>query len=158
MATSSKKSESKSAKLSGKCKWAQLDKPNIKFEPMWKITIVLENETLIERLKATGLNVKQDNDGDWVLDIKRKVNSKDKKTGEVKVNNPPVVMYEGEEFHDKIGNGSHVTCEFSVYDWDSFGKKGVGVWLNAVTINELVPYGKKTDLDFDSEVSSDVPF
>ena len=82
----------------------------------------------------------------------------DKKTGEVKVNTPPTVIYEDEEYSDKIGNGSHVTCEFSVYDWESFGKKGVGVWLNKVTINKLVEYGHKTDLDFDDEVASDVPF
>ena len=151
-----KSTDIQSAKMQGKCKWAHITKPNTKFEPVWSIDIVLENEELISRLKEKGLNVKTDRDGDFILQIKKKC--KNRNGDDL---SPPIVLHEGEAFDGLVGNGSTVTVYFGVKPWAMAGRKGVSCFLNKVEVNELVEYKPKgkVDLDFTTETfSDDLPF
>lgn len=149
---------SKSAKITGKCKWASVIKPNTKFDPKWSIDVIIEDKEVANRLEAAGLKVKKDKDGDLILNIKRKTVTK--KGDAVK---PPIVVDNDGERWDSdilIGNGSIVTVDFTVYEYESFGNTGYGNWLNKVTVNELVEYSSKgkVDMDFSDKSTVDLDF
>lgn len=135
--------------ITGNCKWASIQKPNTKFEPVWTIDIIVDEATK-GRLEAVGLKTKKDKDGDTIFKIKRKVNKKDGSE-----NSPPEVLdAEGNPFTRLVGNGSKVKVNFSPYDWESFGSSGKNAWLNSVTVLEHVPFEEEDDTDFAEEAST----
>ena len=135
-------------------KWARVqpDNPDTKYEPCWKVDIVLDEEWK-KNLKKSGFKIHQDGDGDWVLRCKRKV-----KTRLGKTQRPPrVVGIDGKTvFDEPIGNGS--ICNIMVYGkyQDVAGVTHLASYLNALQVIEHIPFGGGKG--FDDLTDPEVPF
>jgi hypothetical protein len=55
---------------------------------------------------------------------------------------PKVVDKDQNPFTDNIGNGSRVTIQYKLGDWNFQGRKGVSAYLQAVQVLNHVPYEK----------------
>lgn len=127
--------------------WARVKDPDVRYEPCWKIDVLLE-EPEAKRLKAAGIKVKRNDDDVFVLKVKRLV-TKRKGTG----NNPPpeVVDKQDKPFDTLIGNGSEVIVQFGVYTWKNTFGSGTGLDLQKIQVVNLVPYAGSTNVE-DTEV------
>jgi hypothetical protein len=124
-------------KISGVAKWARLKSPN-KFGK-YSIDLYVDSTTRSQiRGWGTRLTVKEDDDGFYYTF--RRDHEKVLRTKTVEFG-PPEVIYNKQEFDGFVGNGSHVTIEIEVYDWEhpEHGK-GRGTRLLKVTVDELVEY------------------
>lgn len=131
---------------SGKCKWARTSAPDQWGN--WKVTLYPTPETLeeIRELQTQGLKttIQKDEDGYYVT--LRRPQEKNY-GGKIKGFAPPVVLNaDGSPAGNvMIGNGSDVTVKVEVYKYNipaSNGKKGVAIRMEAIRINNLVPYEK----------------
>lgn len=114
-----------------KVKWAKLVDPDRRYEPTWKIDIVLPKDDAAAYIEA-GFNVRQDKQGDMVLQAKRKCETKNG----VAMSPPEVYGRDGQsQFSDRIGNGStcNLICRAREY---ATGK--VVLYLNAVQVVDWV--------------------
>ncbi len=129
----------------GTCKWAKLDVPDEKYQK-YQIDVYLDSENRqIFDNSGLQLKVKEDEGGEFVT-FRRPVKSLMK--GELKEWGAPKVTLLGKPYSGKIGNGSYVKVEVSVYDT----VKGPGHRLESVDVEELIEYpSKSTDggLDVD---------
>lgn len=133
------------AVITGKCKWASIINPNVKYEPCWTIDIIVSEEKK-RKLEKAGYKVKEDKEGDLIFKVKRKVKSKKGKEFD-----PPIVQdEEGNEFKKLVGNGSEVKVKFTGYEWEALGSAGKSGWLDEVTIIKHVAY-EEDDENFDTE-------
>lgn len=130
----------------GRAFWSFIQKPDVKFEPVYRITIQMEDDEAA-KLKAVGLKVRRNDDG--VFEYKFKRNVTNKKTGapnpvpkQVDANREPVDSI--------IGNGSDVVVQYATYNWEYKGKKGTNADFQAVQVINLIPYG-------DGKVSERLP-
>lgn len=121
-------------KTTGIAMWAYTKEADTKFEPQWRITLLL-SDAEAKKLKDLGVVVKRNDDGAWEYKFKRKV-----KNAKGFDNEPPRVVDAAKNtFNGIIGNGSIVNVQFKPFQWKF--KKGVGTDLVAVQIVDLVPYG-----------------
>jgi hypothetical protein len=123
-----------------KVKWAALQEPDTKFEPCWKIDIIITEEQA-NNLKAVGFKCRQDSDGDWILRAKKKVRTKSGKAQRA----PLVVGRDGRTpITDNVGNGS--LCNVNVYAKyvEVAGVTHLPCYLNEVQVIDLVPYSGST--------------
>ena len=135
-------------KTTGIAMWAYTKQPDTKFDPCWRVTLLLSDDEA-KKLKAAGLKIKRNDDDVYEYKFKRNVA---KKKGKVVVGeNPPprVVDAAKQTFNGIIGNGSIVNVQFAPYSWDYLGKKGLSADLQAIQIIDLVPYGGGGDSDSD---------
>ena len=131
--------------LTGECKWAHVQQPNTKFEPVYSIDVIIDDENMQKVLEKHGFRVKQYKDGSGTyLTIKRKVANRKGQP----VPPPKVVDEHGAEITDLIGNGSVVTVTFDGIEWSnsSFGS-GTSAYLKEVMVHELKEFAKKIDLN-----------
>lgn len=134
--------------MTGKCKWAKLDKPDPKYG-FYGIDFYLDKAGMkVFKESGLGLEIKKDEDGEFVRfrrhpdKLFEGMDEKPKKlifTGEHDAQGKSVY----EPFADAVGNGSLVTVKVEVYD----SKKGKGHRLEAVAVEDLVPYGGSEDAD-----------
>lgn len=120
----------------GKAFWSFTKNPDVKYEPVWRITVQMEDSEA-QKLKEFGVKVRRNDDG--IFEYKFKRNVTNRKTGG---QNPPprVVDAQKEPFDQIIGNGSKVVVQYKPFEWkNSFGK-GVGLDLQAVQVIEHIPY------------------
>src|SRR3990167_5588825 len=98
--------------FSGPCKWAQLHRPDEKFN-RYKINVYLDAESKKKFVESgSALQWKKDEDGEYVT-FGRQV-SKLMKGELVKFGPPKVVDSKGEPLTDLVGNGSEVTVNVEV--------------------------------------------
>jgi hypothetical protein len=130
--------------IKGKAMWAMVHTPDTKFEPMYRIDLLVDKKTADE-VKEIGLKVKETKDG-LLVRFRRKVNRKDGT-----VNKPPIVVDAAKQpFGENIGNGSVVKVQFRPYKYDFRGNKGVSADLVAIQVLDLIPFGK-SEVEFDVE-------
>lgn len=123
-------------KVSGTALWAFTNILDTKYEPCWRINVVMDDEEA-NKLKELKLKVKRNDEGKYEYKFKRKLN---KANGEGTNPAPRVVDAAKEPFEGIIGNGSKINVQFGVYKWkNSFGA-GIGADLQAVQVVDLVPY------------------
>jgi hypothetical protein len=128
--------------ITGEAKWARVyeDQMDTEYGERFHINVSPDETSLIV-LKTSGSRVsgKEDEDGRLWFKFNRD-NKKEFKPGEVEVLGPPKVVHKvGEEykpFDKRIGNGSIVTVKLAIYN----SKKGKGTRLEAVCVDEHVPY------------------
>lgn len=122
--------------IPGIAKWAALYEPDEKFEPCWKINVVLDDDWNTE-LRDAGFNVRVDADGDNVLIAKTKVTTKAGKK-----NFPPTVVGPNPSvpFTKPIGNGSKVKVKVFAKYCEVAGKTFLPAYLNSVQVIEHVEY------------------
>lgn len=133
-----------------RCKWASVTKPNTKFEPVYEIVALL-NEEQAEKFRKMGANVQTEEDGTPYVRFKRKVLGR-KRDGTTFERTPPIVVdAKKEPFEGLIGNGSLVNVQYTPREYMAFGRKGLALQLEAVQVLELVPYEERGGLEFDEE-------
>lgn len=134
-------------KITGTAMWARVFDPDTRYEPCWKIDVVL-TDAEAQKLKDVGIKVKRNDDGNYQYKFKRKVTG-----AKGQANRQPIVVGPDKEpFTQLIGNGSKVCVIYKVYEWKNNFGKGVGADLDKIMVLEHVPYGDGTtqkDEDFD---------
>lgn len=127
--------------FSGKAMWAEVTDVNKYGKYAVKLIV---DEQAAKEFEAIGSKStpKQTDDGSWQLSFTRDpskdvyVNGKKQKAGPLEV-----IDADGNPYEGKIGNGSDVTLKITVFKWDNAYGKGVGVRIDKVRVDTLVPYG-----------------
>lgn len=127
--------------LTGKCKWAKLDVPDKEYG-LYSIDLY-PDEGSWKKFKESGCAVqeRQDDDGENYIRLRRDP----KKLFDGMPEKPEKFLYVTHEdgtstyepFEKLIGNDSVVNCKISVFDT----RRGKGHRLEAVAVENLVPYG-----------------
>lgn len=123
------------AVIEGKAYWASVSVPNIKFDPVYTINLVIDDQEAQE-FAAKGFKVKQLEEGPCIV-IKRKVTNKKG----VKNSVPKLVNKDKEPMNELIGNGSRVRVQYKPWDVSNQFGDFQGLDLQAVQVLELVAYG-----------------
>ena len=124
------------AVLEGKAYWASVLSPNTKFEPVFSVNLVVDQEVAEEyKRKGFAKQVKEMEDVGTALVIKRKVNWTDRKSGQVHTRPAP--------------NGSRVKVQFR--EWESGEWSGLD--FQAMQVLDLVEYNAPAGAEFDVEES-----
>ena len=120
--------------LEGSVKWASITTPNTKFEPVYTIDLIVDEETAND-FASRGHKVKQ-HDECPALVIKRKVNGPN---GMIRPA-PRLLDASKQEINTAVGNGSKVRVQYNEYSGE--GKYGPysGLDLQAVQVIDLLPY------------------
>lgn len=125
------------AVISGRVKWACVQRPNTKFEPEYSVDVVLDMDKAKE-LRAAGYNVRRDKDGDLILKLKKKATKADGTP-----NQPPRVVDRNKQpTNVLIGNGSICNVQYTPHEWTFAGKTGTKAILNAIQIDTLVEFSQ----------------
>lgn len=135
--------------ISGKLSWHNLSIPTTEGE--WKCTIYPNADGLIEinKLKEEGLlnGLRKDDEG-YNMTFKR-VQKKKIKGNEVTFTAPVVVDKDGKPLDGMgLGHGSDCTIKLQVYRYNKpgmTGVKGTAARLEAVRIDNLVPFKPRTE-------------
>ena len=120
--------------LEGTVKWASITTPNTKFEPMYTVDLIVDEETAND-FASRGHKIKQHDEGPAVV-IKRKVNGPNGVTRPA----PRLLDKDKQEINVAVGNGSKVRVQFNEYSGE--GKYGPyqGLDLQAVQLVDLIEY------------------
>lgn len=120
--------------LNGIAKWASITTPNTKFEPVYTVDLIVDQE-IADDFAARGHKVKQHDEGPALV-IKRKVNGPNGMTRPA----PRLLNTEKQEISVAVGNGSKIRVQFNEYSGE--GKFGPyqGLDLQAVQVTDLVEY------------------
>lgn len=120
--------------LEGTVKWASITTPNTKFEPMYTVDLIVDEETAND-FASRGHKIKQHDEGPAIV-IKRKVNGPNGITRPA----PRLLDKEKQEINVAVGNGSKVRVQFNEYSGE--GKYGPyqGLDLQAVQVVDLIEY------------------
>ena len=108
----------------GKAKWASITTPNTRYEPVYSINLIVDDD--IANDFAEGM----------ALVIKRKVNGPN---GMVRAA-PRLFDVEKNEVDVQVGNGSDVRVQYNEYEGENKYGPYKGLDLQAVQVLELVPY------------------
>ena len=120
--------------LEGSVKWASITTPNTKFEPVYTVDLIVDEETAND-FASRGHKVKQHDEGPALV-IKRKVNGPN---GMIRPA-PRLLDASKQEINTAVGYGSKVRVHYNEYSGE--GKYGpyTGLDLQAVQVIDLVPY------------------
>ena len=120
--------------LNGIAKWASITTPNTKFEPVYTVDLIVDQE-IADDFAARGHKVKQHDEGPALV-IKRKVKGPNGMTRPA----PRLLNTDKQEINVAVGNGSKVRVQFNEYSGE--GKFGPyqGLDLQAVQVTDLVEY------------------
>lgn len=127
------------AVIQGKAYWASITTPNTKFEPVFSINLLVD-EDVAQSFASKGYGIKQMQEGPALV-IKRKVAQKNGKLNKV----PKLLDSNNEELDVLVGNGSEVKVQYR--EWETTNHYGSfkGLDLQAVQVLDLVPYGGGSD-------------
>ena len=120
--------------LEGSVKLASITTPNTKFEPVYTVDLIVDEE-IANDFASRGHKVKQHDEGPALV-IKRKVNGPN---GMIRPA-PRLLDSSKQEINTAVGNGSKVRVQYNEYSGE--GKFGpyTGLDLQAVQVIDLVPY------------------
>ena len=120
--------------LEGSVKWASITTPNTKFEPVYTVDLIVDEE-IANDFASRGHKVKQHDEGPALV-IKRKVNGPN---GMIRPA-PRLLDASKQEINTAVGNGSKVRVQYNENSGE--GKFGpyTGLDLQAVQVIDLVPY------------------
>ena len=128
--------------IEGTAYWASITTPNTRFEPVYTVNVVVDEDTANE-FASRGHKVKQMDEGPAVI-VKRKVNGPN---GRVRPA-PRLLDSNKAELKVAVGNGSKVSVQYNEYSGE--GKFGpyTGLDLQAVQVLDLVPYKNDDGSEF----------
>jgi len=136
------------AVLEGKAYWASVLTPNTKWEPMYSVNLVVDQE-VAEGFKQRGFTIKEMEDIGSAVVIKRKVNWTDA-NGTVHTRPAPRLFDKAKQPLDcQIGNGSTVKVQYR--EWEKGDWKGLD--FQAMQVLDLVEYNAPAGSEFDVEES-----
>ena len=124
----------------GRAYWASITSPNTRYEPVYTIDLVLDDE-VADKFESDGYRVKTLIVNDEVvgrsINIKRKVN----KANGNGMNKVPLLLDKNKVPMDElIGNGSLVKVQYNEWETENKFGKFKGLDLQAVQVLDLVPY------------------
>ena len=133
------------AVLEGTVYWASIKQPNTRFEPVYTVNLVVDEETAND-FASRGHKVKQMDEGPALI-IKRKVNGPN---GMVR-SAPRLLDQSKQEVNLAVGNGSKIRVQYNEYSGE--GKFGpyTGLDLQAVQIVDLIEYRAEDGSEFFDE-------
>ena len=104
------------AVIQGKAYWASITTPNTKFEPVFSINLLVD-EDVAKSFASKGYGIKQMQEGPALV-IKRKVAQKNGKLNKV----PKLLDANNEELDVLVGNGSDVKVQYR--EWETTNHYG----------------------------------
>ena len=120
--------------LNGVAKWASITTPNTRFEPVYSINLVVDDDTAND-FASRGHKLKQMDEGQAII-IKRKVNGPN---GMVRPA-PRLLDVNKQEVNYSVGNGSKVKVQYAEYEGENKYGPYKGLDFQAVQVLELVEY------------------
>jgi hypothetical protein len=120
--------------LEGTAYWASIKQPNTKFEPVYSVNLVVDDDTAND-FATRGHKIKQMEEGPSIV-IKRKVNGPN---GMVRPA-PRLLDVNKQEVNFAIGNGSKIKVQYSEYEGENQYGPYKGLDLQAVQVLDLVEY------------------
>jgi len=129
--------------------WANVTLPNTKFEPVYTVDLVIDDE-VANNYESRGFKVKTLTVNDEVvgrsINIKRKVNGPN---GMVR-KSPKLLDRNKEPIDEQVGNGSRVKVQFN--EWEVENKYGTfkGLDFQAMQVIDLISYKSMDGEEFDS--------
>lgn len=135
------------ATVTGTAYWASVLTPNTKFEPVYSVDLVIDQDTA-EKFASKGVPIKQMDEGPAIV-IKRKVN---KPKGGTRLA-PTLLDRRAKPLNAMVGNGSKVKVQYEPFAWEYAGKTGVSLDFIGMQVLELVEYSSKSksELEFEDE-------
>jgi len=122
------------ALIEGTAYWASIKQPNTRFEPVYSVNLVIDDDTAND-FASRGHKLKQMDEGQAVI-IKRKVNGPN---GMVRPA-PRLLDVNKQEVNYAVGNGSKVKIQYAEYEGSNKFGDYVGLDLQAVQVLDLVEY------------------
>jgi hypothetical protein len=134
--------------LKGTAYWASVTTPNTKYEPVYTVNLVPEDESLADDFKSRGYSIKEV-EGHKAIVIKRKVNGPNGMVREA----PRLVDSSKNPLDCMVGNGSEVKVQYK--EWETTNKYGTfkGLDFQALQVLKLVEMGAPDGAEFDAETS-----
>jgi len=120
--------------IEGTAYWASIKQPNTRFEPVYSVNLVIDDDTAND-FASRGHKLKQMDEGQAVI-IKRKVNGPN---GMVRPA-PRLLDVNKQEVNYAVGNGSKVKIQYAEYEGSNKFGDYVGLDLQAVQVLDLVEY------------------
>jgi hypothetical protein len=120
--------------VEGTAYWASIKQPNTRFEPVYSVNLVVDDETANE-FASRGHRLKQMEEGPSII-IKRKVNGPN---GMVRPA-PRLLDANKQEVNYAVGNGSKIKVQYSEYEGENKFGPYTGLDLQAVQVLDLVEY------------------
>lgn len=142
-----------------KVKWAKVHQVDRTFTPAWSVQVYLNSEQ-IDAVKQAASEVsegklqasfKHDDDGTFIT-CSRKEKKRDGNMNKA----PRVVDMQKQVFTEDIGNGSICNVITNAFAYDTAGKKGVTMILEAVQVVKWEEYKGNEDFE-DAPVANGVP-
>ena len=129
------------AVLEGTAYWAFVTTPNTKFDPVYSVNLVVDNETASD-FEDRGFTVKQMEEGPAII-IKRKVNGP---KGMVR-DAPKLIGRNLEPLTVNVGNGSRVKVKYKEWESTWNGRNFKGLDFIKMQVIDLVEYQSDDDDD-----------
>jgi hypothetical protein len=129
------------ALIEGTAYWASIKQPNTRFEPVYSVNLVVDDDTAND-FASRGHKLKQMDEGQAVI-IKRKVNGPN---GMVRPA-PRLLDVNKQEVNYAVGNGSKVKIQYAEYEGSNKFGDYVGLDLQAVQVLDLVEYRSEDGAD-----------
>lgn len=133
-----------------KVKWAKVHQVDRTFTPAWSVQVYLNPEQIVAIKAAASeasegklqASFKHDDDGTYITC------SRKEKKRDGSMNKPPrVVDIAKKPFAEEIGNGSICNVITNPFPYDTAGKKGVTMILEAVQVVNWVEYKGSEDFE-----------
>ena len=122
------------AVVEGTAYWASIKTPNTKFEPVYTVNLVVDEDTAND-FASRGHKIKQMDEGSSII-IKRKVNGPN---GMVRVA-PRLLDVDKNVVNYAVGNGSKIRVQYNEYEGENKYGPYTGLDLQAVQVLDLVEY------------------
>ena len=129
------------AVLEGTAYWAFVTTPNTKYDPVYSVNLVVDNETASD-FEDRGFTVKQMEEGPAII-IKRKVNGP---KGMVR-KAPKLIGRNLEPLTVNVGNGSKVKVKYKEWESTWNGRNFKGLDFLKMQVIDLVEYQSDDDED-----------
>tara|TARA_R100001163_G_C5018338_1_gene161889 strand:- start:277 stop:690 length:414 start_codon:yes stop_codon:yes gene_type:complete len=120
--------------VEGTAYWASIKQPNTKFEPVYSINLVVDDDTAND-FASRGHKLKQMDEGQAII-IKRKVNGPN---GMIRPA-PRLLNLDKQEVNYSVGNGSKVKVQYAEYEGENKYGPYKGLDFQAIQVLELVEY------------------
>tara|TARA_R100001082_G_scaffold103949_1_gene74953 strand:+ start:809 stop:1222 length:414 start_codon:yes stop_codon:yes gene_type:complete len=120
--------------VEGTAYWASIKQPNTRFEPVYSINLVVDDDTAND-FASRGHKLKQMDEGQAII-IKRKVNGPN---GMVRPA-PRLLDLNKQEVNYSVGNGSKVKVQYAEYEGENKYGPYKGLDFQAIQVLELVEY------------------
>ena len=122
------------AVVNGTAYWASIKTPNTKFEPVYTVNLVVDDDTAND-FASRGHKIKQMDEGPSII-IKRKVNGPN---GMVRVA-PRLLDVDKQEVNYAVGNGSKIRVQYNEYEGTNQYGDYKGLDLQAIQVLDLIEY------------------